>query len=330
MYQKMRPVLRWVVVVLATGIGINLYGHELRPGYLEITSVSESEYQVLWKQPTREQRVLGLAPYFPDDCNTSSRTATISINSFLIEKFTLVCSESLEGRQIGILGLSRTLTDVYLRVSIGSAEFTSLLRPENNSTTIDTRTGLPTFDYLWVGAQHLLFGFDHLLFLLCLIYVVPNFIQLLKVITAFTVAHSITLLLGVLGYIAISQSAVELVIALSILYFAYIACYQDTNDYAWHKSWWIIFGFGLVHGAGFASALSDIGLPQEALVPALLLFNLGIELAQVLLVGVVLVVLAVGRRWLVDLPLSLKNAPLGASAAVAVFLICDRSWSTFF
>ena len=322
------PTLRIVCFTLIVAAQLGLT-HELRPGYLHVKHIEDFQFKVMWKQPTRNFRVLGLQPTFPKDCSTVVEpVTTVSTNGFVIDRFQLECTQSLIGREIGIEGLQRTLTDVYLRVELPTVTFTSLLRPEYATTVITSSPKLPTLGYLWVGIDHLLTGYDHLLFLLCLMYAVTKFTQLVKVITAFTIAHSLTMAFGVLGWIKIPQAPVEIVIAVSILFFAYTAA-KGKEEVSWHKSWWVIFCFGLIHGAGFATALSDTGLERDDLIPALLLFNIGIEVAQIALIAATLLLIHMGRTVIHQLPMWLKQLPVSVSAGIAVYFICDRTWSTF-
>ena len=303
--------------------------HELRPGYLQLISTTESEYQVTWKQPTRNSRTLSLFPAFPSDCRlTSDKTSVLSSN-FITDKFTIECSSTLVNREIGIVGLAKTLTDVYLRVEFSSHIYSTLLRPESPFTVIEGHAELPTLSYLWVGVEHLMLGFDHLLFLVCLMYLVPRLINLIKAVTAFTVAHSITLILGVLGWLPVASVPIETVIALSILYLAFVATYSDPERISIHQSWWVIFAFGLIHGAGFATALSESGLPQDDLIPALLLFNLGIEIAQIAFIAIIFTAVYCSKNWLRPIPIWCKQLPLSATAGIAVFWLCDRTIQLF-
>lgn len=305
------------------------HAHELRPGYLEVQAQNDTSYQVLWKQPTRNFRVLDLVPTFPVDCSASESITSISVTNFVINRFQLSCQSTLEGREVGIVGLSRTLTDVYLRVELPTHKFSTLLRPEQPFVQVASTSSIPTFSYLWVGVEHLLLGFDHILFLLCLMYAVRRFGHLIRAVTAFTVAHSITLILSVLGWINMPQAPVEVVIALSILFFAYTAVRETHNPQSWHRSWLVIFGFGLIHGAGFATAISDTGLPQDDLLPALLLFNVGIELAQISLIVIILVLIRLSVRLIQLMPVWLREFPLSISGGVAVYFICSRTWGIF-
>ena len=327
------PVIRQTsgfgICIALLAVSVQNHAHELRPGYLEIKAHDDTSYQVLWKQPTRNFRVLDLVPTFPQDCSASESISSISVTNFVVDRFQLSCQSTLEGREVGIVGLSRTLTDVYLRVELPTHKFTALLRPEQPFVLVASTSSIPTLSYLWVGVEHLLLGFDHLLFLMCLMYAVRRFGHLIRAVTAFTVAHSITLILSVLGWINMPQAPVEVVIAISILFFAYTAVRETDNPQSWHRSWLVIFGFGLIHGAGFATAISDTGLPQDDLVPALLLFNVGIELAQISLIVILLVLVRLATRLIQLMPVWLKELPLGISGGVAVYFICSRAWGIF-
>ncbi len=142
----------------------------------------------------------------------------------------------------------------------------------------------------------MLFGIDHILFVIGLVLYIKGFWPLVKTITSFTIAHSITLGLAVVGAVQVPQAPVEAIIALSIVFLAreLLLTEAQRSRVTQQRPWLMAFAFGLLHGFGFAGALSDIGLPQDALAVALLLFNLGLELGQLLVVVAVLAV-----AWLV-------------------------------
>lgn len=200
-----------------------------------------------------------------------------------MERWTITCREpGLVGHTITIDGLSRTITDVLVRISLGvGVSETHLLRPSAPSLVV---RGIPTWanvagDYLTLGIEHIWSGIDHLLFVTALLLLVQNRWALLKTITAFTVAHSITLALATLGVVHVPQAPVEAVIALSIL----VLAVELAKDHAQPPSltmqypWLIAFTFGLLHGFGFAGALAEVGLPPLDIPLALLTFNLGVE-----------------------------------------------------
>jgi hydrogenase/urease accessory protein HupE len=310
--------------------------HEVRPAYLQVTEAPDGRFDVLWKQPILPDaspglvRRLPIAPRFPAHCRESDRELPELTASALIERWTLACGETgLIGAEIAIDGLPRTLTDVLLRVRLlDGTSVDHLLRSEAPRTVLSPGSGrgaaVPT--YLLLGIEHLLFGFDHILFVVGLLFFVHRPLQLVQVVTAFTVAHSITLALSTLGLVTLAQRPVEAVIALSILFLAVeLARGARGEQSAMARSpWAIAFGFGLLHGFGFAGALAEIGLPESARAMALLLFNVGVEIGQLAIVGVLLAVLQIVRITRVPVPAVAARAPVYVMGAVSAYWFVER------
>ena len=244
----------------------------------------------------------------------------------LAQKMTFMLED---GAAVEIAGLPRTLTDVLLRVRwLDGSAADHLLRPEapRVSLSTDGSSGLGIPAYLRLGVEHLLFGFDHILFVVGLMFFVRRPRHLVQVVTAFTVAHSITLALSTLGVLTLSQRPVEAVIALSILFLAVELTRGTETDRSLMGRWpWAIaFGFGLLHGFGFAGALSEIGLPQQARAMALFLFNVGVEVGQLLVVGILLALVWLVRRSRVELPVFATQVPVYVMGAVSAYWFIDR------
>ena len=310
--------------------------HEVRPAYLQVTEVSEGRFEVLWKQPILPDadpglvRRLPIAPRFPAHCRESDRHLPDLTTAALIERWTLTCGErGLVGAEISIDGLPRTLTDVLLRVRLldGTAA-DHLLRSEAPRAVLSPESGggaaVPT--YLLLGIEHLLFGFDHILFVVGLLFFVRRPLQLVQVVTAFTAAHSITLALSTLGVVTLSQRPVEAVIALSILFLA-VELARGTSggqSVMVRSPWAIAFGFGLLHGFGFAGALTEIGLPESARAMALLLFNVGVEIGQLAIVGVLLALLQIVRITRAPVPAFAARVPVYVMGAVSAYWFVER------
>ena len=310
--------------------------HEVRPAYLQVTEVSDGRFEVLWKQPILPDadpglvRRLPIAPRFPAHCRESDRQLPDLTTAALIERWTLACGErGLVGAEISIDGLPRTLTDVLLRVRLldGTAA-DHLLRSEAPRVVLSPESGggaaVPT--YLLLGIEHLLFGFDHILFVVGLLFFVRRPLQLVQVVTAFTAAHSITLALSTLGVVTLSQRPVEAAIALSILFLA-VELARDTGggqSVMARSPWAIAFGFGLLHGFGFAGALTEIGLPESARAMALLLFNVGVEIGQLAIVGVLLALLRIVRITRAPVPAVAAQVPVYVMGAVSAYWFVER------
>ncbi len=262
--------------------------HEVRPAYLELIETAPAQFSVTWKQPILGDRRLPIDPVLPEHCAPLTESFPESTGSALIQRWQVSCD--LSTGILHISGLTRTLTDVLVRIVTLDGESRSvLLRSDAPSLNLGDPAP-PVTSYLRLGIDHLLFGIDHILFVIGLVLFIRNRWMLLKTITAFTVAHSITLALSVLELVQIPQQPVEAVIALSILFLARELMVPEERQSVITRlrPWIMAFAFGLLHGFGFAGALSDIGLPKDQLALSLLLFNVGIEVGQLLVIAVLL------------------------------------------
>ncbi len=304
------------------------FGHEVRPAYLEINELGDGELELVWKQPLRDGMRLRIDPVLPALCTRVSAAAPDVSAGAAVERSRWRCPAGIEGQTIAVAGLERTLTDALVQVRFADGERVShILRPDARSWRV-TRGGAPAWSYLRLGVEHLLFGFDHILFVIGLLFLVRRPLALVQVITSFTVAHSITLALSSLGVVRLRPAPVEAAIALSILYLAVELMRPEAPDApSWTRRfpWSIAFGFGLLHGFGFAGALAEIGLPHGARSLALLLFNVGVELGQLVVVAVVLVVAATVRAAALRVPAALVQAPVILMGAVSAYWLIERA-----
>ena len=305
--------------VLATLLATLAAAHEVRPAYLQIVETEPERFQVLWKQPIVQDRRLPIEPILPQDCPPLAEPRPQIAGGALLTQWQVACP--LDAGLIHIRGLARTLTDVMVELRrLDKAPVNVLLRPSAPSFDLSDPTPRVAA-YLRLGIEHLLFGIDHVLFVIGLVYCIPNRWALLKTITSFTLAHSITLALSVLELVRLPQGPVEAVIALSILFLARELMLPPERRSALTRGhpWIMAFTFGLLHGFGFAGALAEIGLPREQLALALLLFNVGIEAGQVLIIVAMLALLWAMRRLSATLgpfPLRLRWAlPQGIATA---------------
>jgi len=269
------------------------WAHEMRPGYLEIKEITQASYSVLWKVPMRGDMRLQLDPLFPDICSETIQPTARSSGGALITSWIIRCDTSLADQRIIIAGLENTLTDVLARVQhLDGAVQTTRITPNEPSFIItESPSKLDLIGtYLWLGVEHILLGVDHLLFVFALLLIVSGVRRLVWTITAFTLAHSITLAGATLGYIYVPQQPVEAIIALSILFLAteIVHSRRGRPGYAERWPWLVAFIFGLLHGFGFAGALAETGLPEHAIPFALVFFNIGVELGQLAFVAIVL------------------------------------------
>ena len=292
--------LLFVVSVLASGWPMLATAHEVRPGYLELREIEAGAYDVLWKVPARGDLRLGLYVRLPDPCTGSEPFARMSGGAY-VERWQARCDPGIFGSEISIDGLSATRTDVLARVmrTDGSVQ-TVRLTPDSPSFVAEASPGWMqvAIAYLGLGVEHILLGIDHLLFVLALMFLVSDWRRLLWTITAFTIAHSLTLGAATLGWIHVPQAPVEAVIALSIMFVALEILHARNGraGIALTKPWLVALVFGLLHGLGFAGALSEIGVPETAIPLALLFFNIGVEVGQILFVAAVLALLALLAR----------------------------------
>jgi len=277
---------------------------EIRPALLELTEREGGWVDVLWKVPIRGDQVLALRPVLPGFFESAApASGRVVANAFVEYSSYRTNGQSLIGARLSVDGLAGLSTDVLVRIRLADGtEHSAVLRGGNPQFTVPAQ---PTkaevaLSYWQMGTIHILEGFDHLLFLATLLLIVTGIWPLLKTVTAFTLAHSLTLVLATLGLVNIPPAPTEAVIALSILLLAVEALNKGRGELtmAERYPWLIAFTFGLVHGLGFAGALSEIGIPQNEGPLALLTFNVGVETGQVLFVVTVSSLLVALRRFL--------------------------------
>src|SRR6202042_1485048 len=268
--------------------------NELRPGYLELRQTGPSTYSLLFKVPARGED-LRLAIYINLPEGTQDvATPRISFgDGAYVERRTIRRDGGLAGHAIAIEGLSATSTDVLVRIeTLAGAIQTERLSPTRTAFVVQAAPGAAEVatTYLRLGIEHILFGFDHLLFVLALVILVRDWRRVAVTVTAFTIAHSITLAAATLGFVNVPGPPVEATIALSIMLVAVeiLNARRGKPSFTVRLPWLVAFSFGLLHGFGFAGALAEVGLPQHAIPVALLFFNIGVEIGQLVFVAAVL------------------------------------------
>lgn len=287
------------VVFLCAG---HAWAHDARPAYLSIDETTPGRYAVLWRTPLSSGKPLPVALTFPAGVRDVHEPMRQQLPDSLIERRTIAAdSGSLAGARIDFVGLQATITDVLVRVQLGDAALsTTLVRASRPWVEVAAAGG--TFAvaaaYLAHGVEHILLGYDHLLFVLALMLIVPDRRTLIATITAFTAAHSITLALATLGLVHVPGPPVEAAIALSILLLAseIVRLRRGEPSLTARRPWLVAFAFGLLHGFGFAGALADVGLPAGDVPLALLAFNVGVECGQLAFVAALLVAAGIARR----------------------------------
>lgn len=304
------------------------WSHEIRPAYLQIIQTDENTYEVFWKVPSMGDAVPKIQPVFHPSFFVEILKNPNQIPGSVIYSYRISSDDGLPGTILTIEGLNKTLIDVLVNITYSNGEkVTFMLQPDKDSNIIPGESS--TYDivktYTKLGIEHILLGIDHLLFVLALIIITKGKWRILKTITAFTIAHSITLSLAALGYVNFPTAPVEAVIALSIVFLAVeiVKNIKGKQTLTSKKPWLVAFTFGLLHGFGFAGALSAIGLPQQDIPWALAFFNVGVEIGQIAFVLVVLVFIKL-LSYKKDWPVFIKKIPAYAIGSVAAFWMIER------
>ena len=319
-----------LALVIVSVVAAKARTHEVRPAYLELAQTSEDTFDVLWKVPSRgEDMRFGLYLRLPPGCVNTTEPRGIFANGAYTERWSIRHHKALVGSTIHIDGLKTTLTDVLVRIerSDGTTQVARLM-PTHPSLVVEAS---PTsrqiaWTYLVLGVEHILLGVDHLLFVLALLMLVKRWKSLVGTITAFTIAHSITLAAATLGFVYVPGPPVEAIIALSIVFVAAEIVHgrQGRPGISARRPWIVAFTFGLLHGLGFAGALSAVGLPQQAIPLALLFFNVGVEVGQLLFIAAVAISFRAASRIRIRLPRSFEVVPPYAIGCVAMFWVIQR------
>jgi hydrogenase/urease accessory protein HupE len=300
----------------------NVRAHESRPAYLEITETAPHQYAILWRTPLLSGSRLPVVLRFPPDVRNVTPPSERTFNDSIVNKYVIAVNGGLSGKRIEFTGLQATITDVLVRMQLLGGDYsTTLVHPSRPWIEIEPSHGALAVAMAYVahGVEHILFGFDHLLFVLALILIVPGRRMLLWTVTAFTAAHSITLTLATLEVVHVPGPPVEASIALSIILLAWEIIRQQRGQQSLTTQWpWVVaFSFGLLHGFGFAGALTEIGLPRGDIPLALFSFNAGVEIGQLIFIAVVLSAIAsmkcVGTPLLVE-----RHARVAAAYTIGI------------
>ena len=311
----------WLSLIAATCWAAAAHAHEVRPAYLEIREAAPDTFNVMWKVPARGEYRLSLHVRLPPECSGAAQHGAFAGDAF-VEQWRANCRGGLVGRTIAIDGLSATRTDVLARVErVDGTTQTVRLTPEQTSFEV---TQAPTAldvskTYFVLGVEHILLGIDHLLFVLGLLFLVGSWKQLVGTVTAFTVAHSITLAGATLGWVYAPQAPIEATIALSVMFVAaeILRRAQGGRTLTASAPWLVAFVFGLLHGFGFSGALRAVGLPEQDIPLALLFFNVGVEAGQLAFIAVVVLALSAATR-LLRKPGHAEHGPWHAESLIRV------------
>ena len=325
-----RPLRLCLAVVLLVAGAEGLRAHELRPGFMELRETGPGTYSFLWKKPSGGEIEIYIAPIIPKACRLTTSNQQQLTPGALVVRGTLQCEGGIQGKTLVIDGLDSTVTDVIIRVHHADGRLEShLLKPVNPSVTLGAQTTgwQRSRAYLRLGIEHILLGIDHLLFVLGLLLIVDDRWMLVKTITSFTVAHSITLAIATLGYASAPIAPLNASIALSILFLGpeIVRRWRGQTSFTIRHPWVVAFSFGLLHGFGFASGLTTMGLPQAEIPLALLLFNVGVEIGQMFFVVMILLLERAFRTLEIRWPRSVEALPGYAVGSLGAYWTIQRT-----
>ena len=307
-----------------------LAAHQFAPALLELAEVSAGEARVSWKQPAVRVQGSQLRPVLPVECEGIGDPEVVKEGTGIRARWQIRCPGGLAGKSVGVEGIADSQADVLLRVELRDGRaLRQVLKAEVPSFTINvdgSRRGVLR-DYAALGIEHILFGWDHLLFVLALVLLVGWGRSLFWTITAFTAGHSMTLALASLGVVHVPQAPIEAAIAASIFLLAVELTRVRAGDRTLTQlsPFMVSAGFGLLHGLGFAGALAEVGLPTAEIPLALFSFNAGIELGQLAFVALVLLATLALRRLRPSWPRALEALPAYSIGTMAAYWFCERA-----
>lgn len=316
----MRFVLTFICMFMTC---VSAQAHELRPAFLQISETAGAHYEISWKQPIIDGQRVEINPIFPQACKRSGE-ARARIKSTITERFILKCD--LSDAVIRIQGLHSTQIDVFVKIQTLDGEIRQeLLKPNNPHLDLSTASNATTWQYLWIGVEHIIYGWDHLLFVTGLVLLVIRR-QIIGVATSFTLAHSITLALAAFGWLILPIQPIEILIAASIILLAIeiLRKRRGMIGLSIKRPYLIGFLIGLIHGCGFASALSEIGLPKGTELLSLLLFNLGVELDQFFIIGLFTTLLWALAKSKLNKTQWVEISTAYITSTIAMFWFIDR------
>lgn len=317
----------FLALVMALFAAFPAMADEIRPFSIEFAEQDQGDWTLNWKQPVSALNGTEvIVPQLPENCSLQGDPVVRTVNLAFIGHAKVACQGDIAGQTFALPQLLGG-ADALLRVlPLGAPAQTHRLTASEPAATISVQPGTwQVFTtYLIIGAEHILFGWDHLLFVIALVLLVQGGWAVVKAATAFTVAHSITLVASTLGYAGLPQGPVEALIALSIVFLAVELTKTDRATWTRRWPWMVAFAFGLLHGFGFAGALREIGLPEGEVPAALLAFNLGVEAGQLIVVAAVIALRAAVQKQAprAELP-ALKFATYGIGIIAAYWLV-DR------
>ncbi len=326
----MKSWIATLLICLGLALGPNsARADELRPAYIELTEQAPGQWSLLWKASANSRLGHSGEVILPANCKAEAEAQREFAGSNILTRLSLRCEGSLQGQTIGLKGLELSTTDALVRIApINSAMQTLRLTPDEPVAILAKPSIISNVaaTYTIIGVEHILLGFDHLFFVLALVLLLKGGWLVAKTVTAFTVAHSITLVGTTLGWLSLPSQPVEAVIALSIIFLAVevVKAKPDDRRLSERFPWIVAFLFGLLHGFGFAGALAEIGLPEGDVPLALLTFNLGVEIGQLAIVAVALAVLYALRKFRVEWLQPTKTAMAYGIGIISTYWFVER------
>lgn len=334
--ERGRVVAGWVatlLLLLAAAAPARAFAHEVRPALIQITEIAPGRYDVIWKQPMVGDMTVHMVPHLSSGVIDQAPTTETRAPGFIVRTWRISAGPPLDGQLLSIEGLQQTVTDVLLRVTTADGRLVNdVIRPAEPTRRLALAgpKGLQIPAYVRLGIEHILTGADHLMFVLGLLLLIgPNW-RLVKAVSAFTAAHSITLALAALGFVHFPSAIIEALVALSIVFVAceLVPAPGRAQTLTRRHPWLIAFSFGLLHGLAFAGALADVGLPKGAEPQALLLFNVGVEIGQLIFIAIALAAIAVvraARRLIsIDTTTFARVAPAYVIGSFAAYWLIER------
>jgi hydrogenase/urease accessory protein HupE len=326
--------IKALIALCLAGLAWAAQADVFRPAYLELREAGGDRYDVMWKVPAQGEARLAAEVIFPPGTTQLAEPQSLSSGGAFVERWRIHRPGGLAGQVLRIDGIAAGVTDVIVRVerADGGSQVERLL-PERTAFTVKPATGMAEVagSYLVLGITHILGGIDHLLFVLALLLVVRGARRIVATITAFTLAHSLTLAAATLGWVHVPGPPVEAMIALSIVFVAAEVVHgmRGRPGLTARAPWVVAFTFGLLHGFGFAGALAEIGLPQTAVPLALLMFNVGVEIGQLVFVSVLLGASTLLTRLPTKLPTWTRGVLPYAVGGMAMFWVLERVGAFF-
>ena len=328
---SLRQAWRMVLVFIASlTISTTALAHEVRPALVQINQTAPGSYQVTWKQPVVGDMAVRMVPHLSSGVLDKPANNEEISPAFRIRTWDIKAGAPLDGQTLTIEGLKETVTDVLVRITpTQGTEINTVIHPSESAYRIvlSGPAGMAVPAYLRLGVEHILTGFDHLMFVLGLLLLIGTNWRIIKAVTAFTVAHSITLALAALGFVKFPTAIIEALVALSIVFVA-SELLSSKDTLTRRRPWLIAFVFGLLHGLAFAGALANIGLPPHAEPMALFLFNVGVEIGQLAFiaaaVGVIFSLRALRKRLDFKTEAFARLAPAYAIGGCAAFWLIER------